>query len=68
MPALKYYQNVIGLNETYMAGIEARAESCGFTAFHDKWTSEFPPSGPIPAGPDWTVKGCDLYDDIYNAA
>ncbi|TVY25102.1 Carboxypeptidase [Lachnellula hyalina] len=67
VPALKYYQNVIGLNETYMAGIEARAESCGFTAFHDKWTSEFPPSGPIPTAPDWTVTGCDLYDDIYNA-
>ncbi|TVY19505.1 Carboxypeptidase cpdS [Lachnellula arida] len=68
VPALKNYQNVMNLNDTYMAGIEARAESCGFTAFHDKWTSEFPPSGPIPAAPDWTQPGCDLYDDIYNAA
>lgn len=64
--ALKYYQNVIGLNETYLAEVEARAESCGYTAFHDKWTSEFPPSGPIPTAPS-EENGCDLYDDIYNA-
>jgi carboxypeptidase D len=63
--ALKYYQNVIGLNETYLAEIEARAESCGYTAFHDKWTSEFPPSGTI--GAVGVGSDCDLWDDIYNA-
>jgi carboxypeptidase D len=50
-----------------MAEMNALGESCGFIPFHDKWTSEFPPSGPIPPAPKVT-KGCDLYDDIYNAA
>jgi carboxypeptidase D len=67
VPALQYYQNVIGINETYMANITARAESCGYTDFFDKWTNAFPPPGPIPTPPNSSLPGCDLYDDIYNA-
>ncbi|TAQ91157.1 hypothetical protein B7494_g509 [Chlorociboria aeruginascens] len=66
-PALLYYQNVIRLNETYLADIVARTDSCGFTAFHDTYTTAFPPPGPIPTAPDSEAPGCDLYDDIYNA-
>jgi len=67
VPALQYYQNVIGLNETYMANITARADSCGFTDFFNKYSYQFPPTGKIPTAPDYNAPGCDLYDDIYNA-
>ncbi|KAH8646601.1 Alpha/Beta hydrolase protein [Tricladium varicosporioides] len=67
-PALLKYNNVIGLNESYIANITARAASCGYTDFFDKWTTEFPPSGKIPSAPDYRQPGCDLYDDVYNAA
>ena len=65
VPALQYYQNVINLNETFMANITERAQSCGYTDFHDKYTTSFPPPGPIPTAPKSSVPGCDLYDDIY---
>ncbi|KFY14053.1 hypothetical protein V492_02894 [Pseudogymnoascus sp. VKM F-4246] len=68
VPALKYYNNVINLNESYIANISARADSCGYTDFFNKWTSEFPPSSKIPAAPSWKEPGCDIYDDVYNAA
>jgi carboxypeptidase D len=68
VPALHYFNNVIGLNETYVAEITARADSCGYTDFFNKWTTSFPPPGPIPTAPDSSRPGCDLYDDIYNAA
>jgi carboxypeptidase D len=66
--ALLKYNNVIGLNESYIADITARADKCGYTDFLNKWTTEFPPSGPIPTAPNSSVPGCDVYDDIYNAA
>jgi carboxypeptidase D len=68
VPALQYYQNVINLNETFMAYITERAQTCGFTDFYDKYTTSFPPPGPIPTAPDaYSLLGCDLYDAIYNA-
>jgi carboxypeptidase D len=68
VPALQYYRNVIGINETYMASITARADSCGYTDFFNKYTNAFPPPGKIPTPPNSSLPGCDLYDDIYNAA
>lgn len=67
VPALKKYQNVIGVNGTYLAGLEARAKSCGFTAFYDTYINQFPPTGKFPPAPSYEVEGCDLYDDLYNA-
>lgn len=69
VPAIQYYQNMIKLNETLMAYITEKAQTCGFTDFHDKYTTSFPPPGPIPTAPDaYSVPGCDLYYAIYNAA
>ncbi len=67
VPALQYYQNMINLNETFMADITETAWSCGFTDFHDKYTTSFPPPGPIPTAPDSSAPGCDLRSAIYNA-
>jgi carboxypeptidase D len=60
VPALLEYNNVLNLNESYLANITARAEECGYTDFFNKWTTEFPPSGPIPAAPSSSEPGCDL--------
>ncbi|RDW87475.1 putative serine-type carboxypeptidase F [Coleophoma crateriformis] len=68
VPALLKYQNVMNLNKTFLDNITARADACGFTAFHDLYTSTFPPPGPIPTAPDSTLPGCGVWDDIYNAA
>lgn len=68
LPALLKYNDVIGLNETYVAELKARADSCGYTDFYNTWTNAFPPSGPIPTAPNSSIPGCDLYDDIYTAA
>ncbi|PQE22949.1 carboxypeptidase cpdS protein [Rutstroemia sp. NJR-2017a BBW] len=62
-----YYQNVLNLNETYLANVTARAKSCGYTDFLETYTTSFPPPGPIPAAPSSRQPGCDLFDDIYNA-
>ncbi|PMD33698.1 alpha/beta-hydrolase [Hyaloscypha variabilis F] len=67
VPALQYYQNIINLNETFMANITKRAETCGYTEFFNKYTTSFPPPGPIPTPPNSSLPGCDLYDDVYNA-
>jgi carboxypeptidase D len=50
-----------------MAVLEEQAKSCGYTDFYDTHINQFPPKGPFPPGPDYHVKGCDIYDNIYNA-
>jgi len=67
VPALLEYQNVINLNDTFIEDITARAKSCGFTDFYNKYAFSFPPPGPIPPAPDSGAPGCDLYDDIITA-
>ncbi|CAG8949734.1 hypothetical protein HYFRA_00004053 [Hymenoscyphus fraxineus] len=63
LPALQKYQNVIGLNVTFMARVEAQAKSCGFTDFYDTYSNQFPPNAPSSG-----VKGCDVWGDIKRAA
>lgn len=67
VPALDSFQNVIGLNETFLANIRARADSCGYTDFFDKDSTEFPPSGVLPPAPSLEREGCDIYDHVYDA-
>ncbi|KAI9640380.1 hypothetical protein NHQ30_011125 [Ciborinia camelliae] len=64
--AALYYQNVLNLNDTFIADITARAKSCGYTDFLEN-ALVFPPTGPIPIAPSSKRDGCDLYDDIYAA-
>lgn len=55
------------MNESFIADVTARAESCGYTEFFNKHTTTFPPTGLIPAAPG-SDGNCDLFDDIFTAA
>lgn len=59
---------VIGLNDSFISKISEQADKCGYTDHFNKYTTEFPPSGPIPL-PE-TPKGmdCDVFDPIMMAA
>jgi carboxypeptidase D len=51
-----------------MTDVISRADSCGYTDFFNKYTTSFPPPGPIPAAPSSRGSSCDLYDAIFEAA
>lgn len=50
-----------------MADINQRADTCGYTEFMSNAT-QIPPTGPLPTAPDSNVDGCDVFDDIIEAA
>jgi carboxypeptidase D len=68
LPALLAYNNVMNLNDTFIANITARWESCGYADFFNKYTTSFPPPGILPTAPSSQAPGCDIWDEIYNAA
>ncbi|KAL8680007.1 MAG: hypothetical protein Q9186_003773 [Xanthomendoza sp. 1 TL-2023] len=61
------YSNIFGLNDTFMADINQRAETCGYTEFMNS-SLQFPPTGSLSTAPDSGAKGCDVFDDIVTAA
>jgi carboxypeptidase D len=64
---LNHFSEIFNLNETFMADINDRAETCGYNAFMENALT-FPPTGPIPTAPNSSLPGCDVWDDITNAA
>ncbi|GAB7356685.1 hypothetical protein MBLNU459_g7396t1 [Dothideomycetes sp. NU459] len=56
-------------NSTFVKDINTRAAKCGYTSFLEK-ALVFPPKGKLPTPPnvDYTEQGCELWNDIYNAA
>lgn len=52
-----------------MAHLDAQAEQCGFTNYSDIHVT-FPPKGllPLPNNSSRTARGCDLWDEIFDAA
>lgn len=64
--ALNVYNNVFSLNESFVADVNARAESCGYTSFMEQALT-FPPAGKF-VEPNENADGCDLWDDIVTAA
>ncbi|KAH7327373.1 serine carboxypeptidase [Rhexocercosporidium sp. MPI-PUGE-AT-0058] len=68
VPALEKYKSVIGLDDTVVAGFKARADSCGYTTYHSRHTTNFPPTGPIPAPPSSASPGCSLWGEIVGTA
>ncbi|KAJ7089592.1 putative serine carboxypeptidase [Mycena epipterygia] len=69
---LNHYNNVLNLNDSFVAAINERAEACGYNAFMDLALT-FPPTGKFPAPTSFatgnlTRNDCDVIDDIYLAA
>ncbi|KAF7333163.1 Carboxypeptidase cpdS [Mycena venus] len=69
---LNHYNNVLNLNDSFVAAINERAEACGYNAFMDLALT-FPPTGKFPAPTSFatgnlTLNDCDVLDDIYLAA
>lgn len=67
VPYLNEYANVFGLNETFTADVNARAEKCGYFEFLDNALT-FPPKGTIPTAPNSSEPGYAVWDDILTAA
>ncbi|KAJ9145350.1 Carboxypeptidase [Pleurostoma richardsiae] len=65
VPYVDHFSYLFNLNQTFMADIHARADSCGYTDYFNRYMV-FPPAGPLPAPPD-VGTGCDLWTDIYDA-
>lgn len=67
VPALNVYSNVMNLNDTFMAAINQRAQKCGYIDFMNN-ALQFPPKGKLPSAPSSNRPGCDVWDDIIEAA
>ncbi|KAJ6026583.1 uncharacterized protein N7446_004816 [Penicillium canescens] len=67
VPALNYFSNVFGLNETFMKEINKRNDECGYTKFLNKALT-FPPPKDFPVAPDPSKHGCDVWDQVVKAA
>lgn len=71
VPALPYaetFVNLFHLNDTFLADVRARDQSCGYAAFRDKYLT-FPPApgGHYPMPPNNSVEGCSIWSDIIDA-
>ena len=66
VPFVDYWSGLFSLNETYLASIHERADSCGYTEYFDTYLT-FPPPGPAPDTLNSSKPGCDLWDEIYYA-
>ncbi|KAJ7643630.1 carboxypeptidase [Roridomyces roridus] len=69
---LNYYNNVLNLNDSFVAAINERAEACGYNAFMELALT-FPPTGKFPpptslATGNVTDDDCDVLDDMFLAA
>ncbi|KAF7523247.1 hypothetical protein G7054_g11821 [Neopestalotiopsis clavispora] len=72
VPSVAFVRNwnsVLGLNDTFMADVLARDESCGYSKFLGD-NLRYPPKGllPSPPGGNDPPQGCDIWGDVINAA
>lgn len=66
-PYIEENSNMIGLNKSYMAQLQAADVSCGYSAYRDKYLV-FPASGVQPVTPDNLADNCRINDLASNAA
>ncbi|KAG4420523.1 hypothetical protein IFR04_006343 [Cadophora malorum] len=57
-PYIEKWNNIIGLNESYMAELKALDESCGYAEYREKYLT-YPAAGVQPVAPDVTNE-CDI--------
>ncbi|KAL9114375.1 MAG: hypothetical protein Q9187_007480, partial [Circinaria calcarea] len=65
--AVNQYNNILSINASYLAFLNEKADSCGFTSFMEN-ALVFPPVGPLPSAPAAFGNGCDVFDDFTVAA
>lgn len=66
----EYWNNLLGLNESFMSTMRGRADTCGYATFLET-EMVYPPYGPLPSPPVGVedVQGdCDVWDAIISAA
>ncbi|KAL2068053.1 hypothetical protein VTL71DRAFT_16151 [Oculimacula yallundae] len=69
VPAYPYFEkwnNIIGLNESFMAQLKDLDKTCGYADYREKYLT-FPPFGVQPVAPDTTRK-CDIFGLASTAA
>ncbi|KAG9239634.1 Alpha/Beta hydrolase protein [Amylocarpus encephaloides] len=68
---VQYWSGLHPFNETFQATLKNMTDSCGYTAYNEKYFT-FPPPGPLPVklpGTDdenQTTDDCDIWDLIVN--
>ncbi|KAI0051492.1 alpha/beta-hydrolase [Auriscalpium vulgare] len=72
-PAVSFvhkFENVFGFNQSFMASLDARATSCGYTQYLETHLTYPPPAAPFeyPGNTFEAAPGCDVYTDILMAA
>ncbi|KII83375.1 hypothetical protein PLICRDRAFT_119436 [Plicaturopsis crispa FD-325 SS-3] len=72
IPAVSFvhkYKNVFSFNQTFLAELDSKAASCNYADYFDKHVT-YPPTGllPLPGTSTEADRGCDLWDEIFNAA
>jgi carboxypeptidase D len=65
-PYVEYYNNIIGLNASFMATLKGLDESCGYAAYREKYYT-FPAAGIQPPPPSVSDE-CDINGLASNAA
>ncbi|KAG2126279.1 Alpha/Beta hydrolase protein [Suillus clintonianus] len=72
IPAVDFVNKYAGLfsfNQTFTKYLEKKAAKCNYTGYMDKYVT-YPPTGlfPLPGGSINPVDGCDVWQDIFDAA
>ncbi|KAI5121519.1 hypothetical protein M0805_002580 [Coniferiporia weirii] len=72
IPAVSFvhkYENVFSFNQTFLTHLDTQAAACNYTDYFDKFVT-YPPRGllPLPGDSVEAAHGCDLWDEIFDAA
>ncbi|KAI0269343.1 Alpha/Beta hydrolase protein [Gloeopeniophorella convolvens] len=72
IPAVSFvhkYENVFAFNQSFLAHLDSVAKSCNYSDYFEKYVT-YPPKGPLPLPGSSTENddGCDVWDEIFDAA
>jgi carboxypeptidase D len=62
--------DVTACSQTFLAHLDQKAKSCNYTGYYDKYVKYPPPPAPfpLPGGKTTFAPGCDIWDEIFEAA
>lgn len=68
LPFVEFHQNLFHLNDTFMADIRRRDQSCGYADYRAKYFDKYPPAKGITPLPGLDTRpGCSIYNDVMAA-